>query len=267
MTSCSKPTGLVLPSGALLHRQPGRVGADQHGGVPVAVGAVDEEPGKLGVRGRAGDGEQPVRGEQVVGRPGQLHVPAGEHDQPVAEPLQLRDHVRGDQEGQAGVGGRGHHLPHELQPGDRVEAGDRLVEHQQRRALGQRHGQRDLGPLPAGQGLDLAFQRDVQRVHPCLRQLLIPAGVHRPAQVEHVRDAEVAVQRMVLGDVADPRQPRRHGACEVSPKTDTCPSVGSSSPMIISSRVVLPAPFGPTRPATAPAGTSSVQSRSPHTWP
>ncbi len=37
--------------------------------------------------------------------------------------------------------------------------------------------------------------------------------------------------------------------------------------MIISSMVVLPAPFGPTRAATAPAGTSSVQSRSPHTLP
>ena len=55
--------------------------------------------------------------------------------------------------------------------------------------------------------------------------------------------------------------------CEDSPKTDTCPSVGSSSPMTISSRVVLPAPFGPTRPATTPAGTSIVQSRSPHTRP
>ena len=37
--------------------------------------------------------------------------------------------------------------------------------------------------------------------------------------------------------------------------------------MIICNRVVLPAPFGPTRPTTAPAGTVSVQSRRPHTWP
>src|ERR1035441_9728569 len=46
-------------------------------------------------------------------------------------------------------------------------------------------------PLPAGQGLDLALERDAERIHPRLRQPLIPAGVHRPAQVEHVRDAEV----------------------------------------------------------------------------
>ena len=37
--------------------------------------------------------------------------------------------------------------------------------------------------------------------------------------------------------------------------------------MIISSKVVLPAPFGPTSPAITPAGTSSVQSRSPHIRP
>jgi len=41
-----------------LHRRLHRVGADQHGGVPVAVVAVDDRPGQLGVRGRAGDGEQ-----------------------------------------------------------------------------------------------------------------------------------------------------------------------------------------------------------------
>ena len=56
-------------------------------------------------------------------------------------------------------------------------------------------------------------------------------------------------------------------ARETWPNTDACPSVGASRPMIICSRVVLPAPFGPTRPAIAPAGTSSVQSRSPHSWP
>jgi hypothetical protein len=37
--------------------------------------------------------------------------------------------------------------------------------------------------------------------------------------------------------------------------------------MIISSKVVLPAPFGPTKAATAPLGTSTVQSRSPHALP
>ena len=183
---------------------------DQCGGVPVAVGAVDDASGQLGVLGRARNGQQPVRGDQVVGRPRELHLPAGEDDQPVAEPLQLRDHVRGDQDGQAGICGRGHHFPHELKPGHRVQAGDRLIEDEQRRALGQRHGQRDLGPLPAGHALDLALERDLQRVHPREGQLLIPAGVHRPAQVEHVRDGEIAVQRMVLGDVANLRQPRRH---------------------------------------------------------
>jgi hypothetical protein len=39
------------------------------------------------------------------------------------------------------ISGCGHHVPHELQPGDRVETGHRLVEHEQRRPLGERHGQ------------------------------------------------------------------------------------------------------------------------------
>ncbi len=142
-----------------------RAGADQHGGVPVAVVAVDGDTGQVSVRGGARDGEQPVRVDQVVDGPGHLHPAAGEHDQPVAEPLQLSDDVRGDDDGEAGFGRGGHHVLHELQPRDRVQAGDRLVEHEQRRALGQGHGQRDLRLLTAGQGLDLALERDAQRLH------------------------------------------------------------------------------------------------------
>ena len=40
----------------------------------------------------------------------------------------------------------------------------------------------------------------------------------------------------------------------------SCPSVGASSPTARLSKVVFPAPFGPTRPTTRPAGISSVQS-------
>ena len=52
-----------------------------------------------------------------------------------------------------------------LQPGDRIQARDRLVQGEQRGALGQRHGQRHLRLLTAGQGLDLPLQRDAERVH------------------------------------------------------------------------------------------------------
>ena len=45
------------------------------------------------------------------------------------------------------------------------------------------------------------------------------------------------------------------------------PVVGASIPQAIFSRVVLPAPFGPTRPTTCPGGISRVQSASAWRWP
>ncbi len=53
----------------------------------------------------------------------------------------------------------------------------------------------------------------------------------------------------------------------VSPATTTVPAVGRIMPTARLSRVVLPDPFGPTRPVTHPAGTDSVQSRRPHFRP
>ncbi|MCW2933959.1 MAG: hypothetical protein JWM19_4921 [Actinomycetia bacterium] len=46
------------------------------------------------------------------------------------------------------------------------------------------------------------------------------------------------------------------------PRTLMVPAVGVSSPTAMCSRVVLPAPLGPTSPTTRPAGMASVQSRS-----
>ena len=47
-----------------------------------------------------------------------------------------------------------------------------------------------------------------------------------------------------------------------SPSTSISPAVGVSIPTARLSRVVLPAPLGPTSPTTRPGGTSSVQSES-----
>ena len=48
------------------------------------------------------------------------------------------------------------------------------------------------------------------------------------------------------------------------PHTSMVPAVGASSPTARLSRVVLPAPLGPTSPVTCPAGISRVQSDSAH---
>jgi hypothetical protein len=156
-----------------MHRGVARVDADHHRGVPVAVGAV-HHAGYPRVRAGARTGQQAVAGDQLLDRAGRPHRSPGEHDHPVADPFQLGDHVRGDDDGQGVVGDGGHQPAHEVEPRDRVEAGDRLVEHQQRRPLGQRHRQRDLRLLAAGQGLDLAFERDTEPGHAPLGRLLIP---------------------------------------------------------------------------------------------
>jgi hypothetical protein len=49
------------------------------------------------------------------------------------------------------------------------------------------------------------------------------------------------------------------------PSTVTRPSVGASRPTAMCISVVLPAPFGPARAATRPAGIASVHSRLPST--
>ena len=53
----------------------------------------------------------------------------------------------------------------------------------------------------------------------------------------------------------------------VPPSTLTVPAVGVARPTARFSRVVLPAPFGPTSAATWPSGMASVHSRSAHVLP
>ena len=51
------------------------------------------------------------------------------------------------------------------------------------------------------------------------------------------------------------------------PSTVTVPAVGAARPTARFSRVVLPAPFGPTSAATCPAGIASAHSRSAQVLP
>jgi hypothetical protein len=51
------------------------------------------------------------------------------------------------------------------------------------------------------------------------------------------------------------------------PLTSTRPAVGRASPTIIFSAVVLPAPFGPRKPVTAPARTANDRSSTACTSP
>ena len=95
------------------------------------------------------------------------------------------------------------------------------------------------------------------------RERVIPARVRDASEIEHVADAEPAVERGALGDVADvgERAGSRRGS---RPEIVTPPSLGSSRPTARPSSVDLPAPFGPGDADDRLLGNLSVQSRSAH---
>ena len=186
-----------------------------------------------------------------------------EHDQVVADPLEVGDQVRGQHDADAVLGDDLHQALQELAPGQRVEAGHRLVEDQQLRPLGHGQGQRELGALAAGQ-----LAGPLRRVEAELRRSgasassRVPAGVEPRAQPQVVGDRQPGVGRGVLGDEPDPGQlrPGRGAGGRRGPRS--CPQVGASRPTARLSRVVLPAPFGPTRPTTRARPGCSACSRS-----
>jgi hypothetical protein len=255
-----------------VHSGPLRIGgaADQQGGLAVAV-ADPQHPGDLAdrVRVAARARQQAVAGEQLVDLAGEPDPSGGEQDQVVADPLQLGDDVGGQHHGEAVLDRRAHQRLHELAAGERVQAGDRLVQQQQPRPLGQRHGKGDLGLLAAGELAGALGERDAEVGKAPLGQRLVPGvgQVQPPAHGEQVGDGEALVERVVLGNEPDPGE--RGGGVGAGGLAEHphAPSVGVSSPATSWSRVVLPAPLGPTSAMMRPCGTARVQSRRAHSRP
>ena len=149
---------------------------DEHGGLAGGAHGLHDGAGLLDRRGvLARAGQDLVLGQQRVDVAAQLDPGRGQHDQVVADPFQVGDQVRGQQDGQAAVGHRLGQGGQEIPPGQRVQRGDRLVEQQQPGLLGQGQGQRHLGPLAPGQRARRPVQRDVQRPQP------VPHGRRRPS--------------------------------------------------------------------------------------
>jgi hypothetical protein len=83
---------------------------------------------------------------------------------------------------------------------------------------------------------------------------------------QHVPGGEVLVHGRVLGQERDVVEGDGR-AGHWPPSTVTVPSVGTVRPAAMFISVDLPAPFGPTSAARAPAGTARVQSSSAHDFP
>ena len=131
----------------------------------VWLSSITSTPGGQVGEVAAGAGEPVVGGEQVVDLAGDADPGGDQHDQVVADAFQVGDQVRGQDDAGAVVGDERHQALQELAPGERVEAGHRLVEDQQLGPFRDGQGQRELGALPAGElpGLLRRVQAELAR--------------------------------------------------------------------------------------------------------
>ena len=139
-----------------------------------------------------------------------------------------------------------------------VEPGVRLVEQPQPRAAGDERRQRHPPALAGREPADLGPPQPAGQTEP-LEGRVDPVG--RPAGRPH-REPDV-LRRASARRRAAPRgragRPRRRTAVRSSrrswPSTDASPDVTASRPAQVRSRLVLPAPFGPTTTTTSPMST------------
>ena len=145
-----------------------------------------------------------------------------------------------------------------------VEVVGRLVEEEQVRRLDAEQRQLEPRPLAAGQRADL-----LEHVVATEQE---PGEVRARLAVGH-RDRLVSASRTVAPGMAAPRSWARYPSWTLWPERRE-PSSGGSSPAIVRSSVVLPAPFGPTMPIrsprwatrTGPRDRRRLGRRPPSTW-
>ena len=189
------------------------------------------------------DGPEVARGGQ----------PTGDHDQDLgADALDLLEDVRREEDRSSGRGHLAEQI-HHRQALAWIHAVERLVEQQHLRVVDERSG--DLDPLAHALGVG-ADRRG-------------PAASSRPTRLDRRSRGRVAVgqalQPGVEADVLEAGQERVDGlafrhqpdlavdrriACGLRPRTRTVPADGARKPASMWSRVVLPAPLGPSRPVT-----------------
>ena len=105
--------------------------------------------GVVEVVGRTGADQQPVVGEERFDVTRQRDPAVVEHDKVVTDALEFADDVGREHDGDTVVGDRAHQHLQELTSGQRVEAGQRFVQHEHVGSFGQGEGQGHLGLLAA----------------------------------------------------------------------------------------------------------------------
>ena len=150
------------------------------------------------------------------------------------------------------------HLP-EAEPAARVQPGGRLVQEQHGRAEDERGGQVQPPAHAARVRLRRAARAASVRSKRSssssarLRASARAQVVEPPDHLEVLEAGQVLVDRRVLPGEPDLRAQRVRVACTTSsPATRALPPSGLSSVARIRTAVVLPAPFGPSRPSTVP---------------
>ena len=93
---------------------------------------------------------------------------------------------------------------------------------------------------------------------------LDPVQLREVAQVVERREPLVEAA-VAAEDVADPLRTQRASSTTSRPRTRACPDVGISSVISILIVVVLPAPFGPSRPNSSPSSISKLTPRTAST--
>ena len=170
---------------------------------------------------------------------------------PVGQLLRLIEVVGGEQDGLAERAQVLDRLPAPTAR-LRVEAGGGLVEEDQVGVARQREGEVEAAPLAARKladlgVLDLVELDDVQQVGERAR-----LGVIGAPAVEELLDPGLPGEAALLQDDADPLAELGRLRLRVDAQTRTLPLVRCRKPSRISSVVVLPAPFGPSRQKTSP---------------
>ena len=171
--------------------------------------------------------------------------------------------MRGDDDRHALLGQR-RDPPPELAPRQRIGAAGRLVEEQDLAA-------RAAAPPPSP---GAACSRPaIARSASCISgfssncrerpgDALALAAAAKPVgageEIQVLGDRELPVERELLRHVADALPGRRARGAQIEPATRSVPPVAGSRPQSMRNVVVLPAPFGPSRPKISPRRTSKL---------